>query len=65
MGDRDHRGELIRVRLSDEDLAKVSAIQNFYLKTGSSSSSLQRVVVDAVSAYYAALADSGVDIEIV
>ena len=62
MGESDHRGELIRVRLSEVDLARMTAIQGYYQRTGLPTS-LQRVVADAVSSYYFALVEKGVDIE--
>ena len=58
VGDRDTRGELIRVRLSDSDLARVSAIQEHYASIGLQPS-MQRVIADGVSALYSALSDQG------
>ena len=59
MGERDHRGELVRVRLSDEDLAKVSAIQKHYDNVGLPSS-LQQVVAASIDSHYQSLVSEGV-----
>jgi hypothetical protein len=62
MGEKDLRGELVRVRLSEVDLARVSAIQGYYGRAGLPTS-LQRVVADAISSYYFSLVEKGADIE--
>ena len=64
MGATDHRGELVRVRLSEQDLARVSAIQGHYERVGLPCS-LQRVVADALSFYYNDLVGNGVDVDYV
>jgi hypothetical protein len=58
VGDRDHRGEQIRVRLSEEDLIKVTTIQEFYDSVGIPSS-IQRVLSDAIGTHYSVLASQG------
>lgn len=58
MGERDQRGELIRVRLSDSDLDRVSAIQAYYDRVGIPSS-MQRVVADAIDTHYSVLVQQG------
>jgi len=58
VGERDARGELVRVRLSDTDLDKVSAIQDYYNSAGIPST-LQRVVADAIESHYSALSAQG------
>lgn len=58
MGERDHRGELVRVRLSEQDLARVSAIQDYYEKVGNPSS-MQRVIADAIDCHYSVLVSQG------
>lgn len=58
MGERDHRGELVRVRLSEQDLARISAIQDYYEREGSPSS-LQRVIADAIDTHYSVLVSQG------
>ena len=58
MGERDQRGELIRVRLSDSDLDRVSAIQAYYDKVGVPSS-MQRVVADSIDTHYSVLVAQG------
>ncbi len=62
VGEKDHRGELVRVRLSETDLARASAIQDYHDKVGMPSN-LQRVVADAISSYYFSLRDRGVEID--
>jgi hypothetical protein len=49
---------LVRVRLSDTDLDRVSAIQDYYNSDGTPST-LQRVVADAIDSYYSTLAAQG------
>lgn len=58
MGERDHRGELVRVRLSEQDLARISAIQDYYEKVGTPTS-LQRVIADAIDTHYSVLVSQG------
>jgi hypothetical protein len=58
MGERDHRGELVRVRLSEQELARVSAIQDYYDRIGNASS-LQRVIADAINTHYSVLVSQG------
>jgi hypothetical protein len=58
VGDRDTRGELVRVRISDGDLAKISAIQQYYESVGLPSS-LQKVVSDAIDTHYSTLSSQG------
>ena len=58
MGERDKRGELIRVRLSDSDLNRVSAIQEYYDRVGNPSS-MQRVIADAIDTHYSVLVAQG------
>jgi hypothetical protein len=58
MGERDHRGELVRVRLSEQDLARISAIQDYYEREGSPAS-LQRVIADAIGTHYSVLVSQG------
>lgn len=57
MGD-DKRGELVRMRLTDGDLEKVSAIQD-YLNGIGRLSSLGNVVGEAIDCYYSALVKEG------
>ena len=59
MGDSDHRGELVRVRLTETDLARVSQIQKHYERVGLVSS-LQQVLSDAVGSFYDDLVEEGV-----
>ena len=54
----DRRDELVRLRLSAEDLAKVSAIQDHLDRIGSVSS-LGKVVSNAIDAYYSILVAEG------
>lgn len=56
MGDR--RDELVRLRLSEDDLAKVTAIQE-HLDSIGALSSLGAVVSRAIGVYYSVLADEG------
>jgi hypothetical protein len=49
---------LVRVRLSDTDLDKVSAIQDYYNSAGIPST-MQRVVADAIESHYSALSAQG------
>ena len=58
MGDRDCRGELIRIRLSDDDLVRVSAIQD-HLESVGVHSTLGKVVSNAIASYYGALVAEG------
>jgi hypothetical protein len=55
----DKRGELVRMRLSEDDLEKVSVIQD-YLNGIGRLSSLGKVVSDAIDCYYGVLAKEGV-----
>ena len=59
MGDRDQRGELIRVRLSEQDLARASAIQDYYERKGLRPA-LQQVMSDAIATHYSLLEAQGV-----
>ncbi len=59
MGDRDQRGELIRVRLSEQDLARASAIQDYYECKGLRPA-LQQVMSDAIATHYSLLEAQGV-----
>ena len=58
MGDRDQRGELIRVRLSEQDLARVTAIQDYYEREGMRPA-LQAVISDAIATHYSVLEVQG------
>jgi hypothetical protein len=58
VGERDYRGELVRIRLSDADLNRVSAIQDYYATVGISPS-MQRVIADGIDALYSALSSQG------
>ncbi len=58
MGERDRRGELIRVRLTDQDLDRVSAIQDCYEKLGIPST-MQRVIADGIASLYSTLSAQG------
>lgn len=58
MGDEFRRDEHIRVRLSANDLAKVSAIQNHLDRVGAQSS-MGKVVSNAIGCYYEVLAAEG------
>ena len=58
MGDSDQRGELIRVRLSEQDLARVTAIQNYYEREGMRPA-LQAVISDAIATHYSVLEAQG------
>lgn len=58
MGERDHRGELIRVRLTETELNRVSAIQAYYDKVGVPSS-MQRVIADSIDTHYSVLVAQG------
>ena len=55
----DKRGELVRMRLSEDDLEKVSVIQD-YLNGIGRLSSLGKVVSDAIDCYYGVLVKEGV-----
>ena len=55
----DKRGELVRMRLSEDDLEKVSVIQD-YLNGIGRLSSLGKVVSNAIDCYYAVLVKEGV-----
>ena len=59
MGEKDHRGELIRVRLSEVDLARMTAIQGYYERTGLRAA-LQQVMSDAIATHYSLLEAQGV-----
>ena len=54
----DRREEQVRLRLSSEDLAKVSAIQE-HLDSIGSLSTLGKVVSNAIDAYYSILVAEG------
>lgn len=54
----DERQEQVRLRLSESDLAKVSAIQD-HLNSIGSLSSLGKVVSNAIDAYYSILVAEG------
>lgn len=58
MGEKDDRGTLIRIRLSDEDLARVTAIQEHYQRVGIPDS-MQRVISDAIDSHYSILEAEG------
>ncbi len=58
MGDRDQRGELIRVRLSEQDLARLTAIQDYYEREGMRPA-LQAVISDAIATHYSVLEAQG------
>lgn len=58
MGDRDERGELVRVRLSEQDLARVTAIQDYYEREGMRPA-LQAVISDAIATHYSVLEAQG------
>jgi hypothetical protein len=58
MGDRDQRGELIRVRLSEQDLARVTAIQDYYEREGMRPA-LQAVISDSIATHYSVLESQG------
>ena len=58
MGEKDHRGELIRVRLSEVDLARMTAIQGYYERNGLRAA-LQQVISDAISTHYSLLEAQG------
>ena len=58
MGDSDQRGELIRVRLSEQDLARVTAIQDYYEREGMRPA-LQAVISDAIATHYSVLEAQG------
>jgi len=58
MGDRDERGELVRVRLSEQDLARVTAIQDYYEREGMRPA-LQAVISDAIGTHYSVLEAQG------
>jgi hypothetical protein len=62
VGDKDRRGELVRCRLTQLDLDRVSAIQDYYEGVGLPTN-LQQVFSDAIAAYYHELVAKGVDIE--
>ena len=54
----DLRGELVRMRLSTQDLERVSAIQD-YLNGVGVHSSLGKVVSNAIDCYYGVLCKEG------
>lgn len=54
----DHRGDLLRIRLNEEDLARVGAIQDLYKRTGLNSS-LTKVLSDAIDRHYCAFLEDG------
>ncbi len=58
MGDEFRRDELIRIRLSADDLARVTVIQDFLKRTGAQSS-FGKVVSNAIGCYYEVLATEG------
>jgi hypothetical protein len=58
MGATDQRGELVRVRLSDQDLARVTAIQDYYEREGMRPA-LQAVISDAIATHYSVLEAQG------
>ena len=58
MGDIDERGELVRVRLSEQDLARVTAIQGYYHREGMRPA-LQAVISDAIATHYSVLEAQG------
>jgi hypothetical protein len=58
MGDEFRRDELIRIRLSADDLARVTAIQD-YLKRSAAQSSFGKVVSNAIGCYYEVLVAEG------
>lgn len=58
MGDTDQRGELVRVRLSEQDLARVTAIQDYYEREGMRPA-LQAVISDAIATHYSVLEAQG------
>lgn len=58
MGDSDQRGELVRVRLSEQDLARVTAIQDYYEREGMRPA-LKAVISDAIATLYSVLEAQG------
>jgi hypothetical protein len=58
MGDRFYRDDHVRMRLSADDLAKATAIQD-YLGSIGEMNSLGKVVSNALSAYYSILVSEG------
>jgi len=58
VGERDARGELVRVRLADSTLDRVSAIQDYYSSAGLPTT-MQRVIADAIDTHYASLSAQG------
>lgn len=58
MADRDQRGDLVRVRLSEQDLARVTAIQDYYEREGMRPA-LQAVISDAIATHYSVLEAQG------
>ncbi len=54
----DRREDLVRLRLSADDLAKVTAIQN-HLDSVGALSSLGKVVSNAIDCYYSVLVAEG------
>ena len=58
MADTDQRGDLVRVRLSKQDLARVTAIQDYYEREGMRPA-LQAVISDAIATHYSVLEAQG------
>jgi hypothetical protein len=54
LSNKDFRGELVRVRLSNETLEQVSDLQRFYKEKGELAS-LQRVVAEALALLHSSL----------